>query len=406
MDAELSPETPSTPAREPAGSWPRWLLNRCRALFHALGSVGRPPLANAIIEAFPDAVLVLTAEGRVVQANGAAAGIFACHCDQLVGKILEDLLHPVAGPEIPALLPALLAQQTHPGMTDLQLEVRHPGGESLPVGCRLRALDGRDLLCAFIQDLSPLRHREQAIQRQREAYYRSEKLSALGSLLAGVGHELNNPLSVVLGRSAMLGEQVDDPVLRHGLGRIHQAAERCSAIVRTFLTMARHQAPRLRPTRINTLLTDTLALLEHGIEHHGIEVELELDPALPDIPADGDQLGQVFLNLLSNAQQALEGAPLPRSLRIASFHDHRERRVQIMVSDSGPGIPDRLQTRIFDPYFTTKPMGMGTGVGLSICLSIVTAHRGTLEVDRAAEGGAQFLITLPSGRQDSGPTSA
>ena len=397
MDGESLPlhTSAARPWTLPRRCW-RWLRQR---LTGRVGTPAQLALQRAIIDAAPDAIVTVDGSGRVIQANAAVARIFGHDPQAIRGQRLLALLLP--GDRCPsqraAIQRLLNGEATQPGGLHLELETHHADGEPLPVACYLTATatPGQRLYTAYFRDLGQQKRAERAMRRQREALYQSEKLTALGSLLAGVAHELNNPLSVVVGRSAMLGEQVGDPAIRDSLARIHGAAERCTRIVRTFLSMARQQTPRQRPTDINGLIDNTLELLSYGLDSSGVTVERELDPTLPVIPADGDQLGQVFLNLLVNAQQALQESLEPRSLRIHSFHDRLEGTVQIMVADSGPGIPDRLHTRIFDPYFTTKPVGVGTGVGLSICLSIVTAHGGTLQVDRAAEGGAQFLITLP-----------
>jgi len=233
------------------------------------------------------------------------------------------------------------------------------------------------------------------LARQRESSYQREKLAALGSLLAGVSHELNNPLSVVVARAVLLEEQGDSATQAAAL-KIRTAAERCARIVRTFLAMARQQRPERGPVAINEVVSAALDITGYAITTSSIELELDLAPDVPAILADADQLHQVMLNLLINAQQSLQDHPGPRHIRVATRFDSVTDEILLLVADTGPGIPSHLRARIFEPYFTTKPIGVGTGVGLAVSLGIVEAHGGTLTVDCPAEGGAVFTVTLPA----------
>jgi PAS domain S-box-containing protein len=233
------------------------------------------------------------------------------------------------------------------------------------------------------------------LARQRESSYQREKLVALGSLLAGVAHELNNPLSVVVARAVLLEEQGDSATQTAAL-KIRTAAERCARIVRTFLAMARQQRPERGPVAINEVVSAALDMTGYAITTSSIELELDLAPDIPPILADADQLHQVLLNLIINAQQSLQDHPGPRQIRVATRFDSVTDEILVLVADTGLGIPAHLRARIFEPYFTTKPMGVGTGVGLAVSLGIVEAHGGTLTVDCPTEGGAVFTVTLPA----------
>jgi PAS domain S-box-containing protein len=233
------------------------------------------------------------------------------------------------------------------------------------------------------------------LARQRESSYQREKLVALGSLLAGVAHELNNPLSVVVARAVLLEEQGDSATQTAAL-KIRTAAERCARIVRTFLAMARQQRPERGPVAINEVVSAALDITGYAITTSSIELELDLAPDIPPILADADQLHQVLLNLIINAQQSLQDHPGPRHIRVATRFDSVADEILVLVADTGPGIPAHLRARIFEPYFTTKPIGVGTGVGLAVSLGIVEAHGGTLTVDCPTEGGAVFTVTLPA----------
>lgn len=246
---------------------------------------------------------------------------------------------------------------------------------------------------------------EKEVSQQREALYQSEKLSALGSLLAGVAHELNNPLSIVVGRAVMLEEQLQGSSQALGAERIRNAAERCARIVKTFLSMARHQEPVRTPVRITQIIEASLELVGYNLRSQDIKVSLDCAADLPELCGDANQLTQVFTNLFLNAQQAMAQQTNPRRIAVVARYDASASLIQIHVSDSGPGIAEELQLRIFDPFFTTKAIGEGTGLGLSVCHSFIQAHHGTIQVDSAAENGTTFIITLPVDSLET-PTSA
>ena len=256
-----------------------------------------------------------------------------------------------------------------------------------------RAFDSMAL--AVARDLAEKKRSMQVLEQQREALHQREKLAALGSLLAGVAHELNNPLSVVVARAIMLEEQ-GHPGTKAAALKIRTAAERCARIVRTFLAMARQQPPERGPVSVNDVISAALDMTAYAVRTSNIEVTVELGEDIPPILADPDQLHQVLLNLIVNAQQVLQDRPGKRRIRVASRYDAEGSVIRIAVADNGPGIPEHLRTRVFEPYFTTKPTGMGTGVGLAVSHGIVEAHGGTLTLDCPEMGGAVFTITLPA----------
>ena len=258
---------------------------------------------------------------------------------------------------------------------------------------------GKPHVLTIARDITEKKRSAEELARQRESLYQREKLAALGSLLAGVSHELNNPLSVVVARAVLLEEQGDRATQAAAL-KIRTAAERCARIVRTFLAMARQQQPERVPVAINDVVAAALDITGYAIRTSGIEVALDLARNVPLVLADGDQLHQVLLNLIINAQQAMQDQPRPRRIRITSRFDAAASLLRITVADNGPGIAAHLRARVFEPYFTTKPTGIGLGVGLAVSLGIVEAHGGTLTVACPAEGGAIFSITLPVGAVD------
>lgn len=256
---------------------------------------------------------------------------------------------------------------------------------------------GKPHVLTIGRDVTDQRRSAEELARQRDALYQREKLAALGSLLAGVAHELNNPLSVVVARAVLLEEQ-GDPATQTAAVRIRTAAERCARIVRTFLAMARQQAPHRSPVAINEVIAAALDLAGYSVRTSSIEVDLDLGQDIPVILADADQLHQVLLNLIINAQQALQDQPGPRRIRLSSRFDAYAGAIRITVADNGPGIPAHVRSRIFDPYFTTKAAGAGTGVGLAVSLGIIEAHGGTLTVECPIGAGTRFTIVLPAVR--------
>ncbi|MEM7025338.1 MAG: PAS domain S-box protein, partial [Pseudomonadota bacterium] len=277
-----------------------------------------------------------------------------------------------------------------------EIMLRRGDGASLPVAVTARAIDydGEDAAIFGIMDLRAQKEAETEIARQREALHQGEKLSALGSLLAGVAHELNNPLSVVVGYASMLRDSTKDPALRQRTEKIHAAATRCSRIVKSYLAIARKKPAARTPVQINQLIEAALDFTAYGLRTGDIDLEREFAPDLPPLLADGDQLVQVVVNLIVNAQHALQQVSPPRQLRITT-KPARE-GVQIEVVDNGPGVPADIASQIFDPFFTTKPQGVGTGIGLSVTQGIIASHGGEIRLDTAPGGGAAFVIWLPA----------
>lgn len=257
---------------------------------------------------------------------------------------------------------------------------------------------GRQLALAVFRDLTEAKQAEAEIERQREALHQSEKLSALGSLLAGVAHELNNPLSVVVAQAVLMEETNRDPKIVKRAEDIRMAAERCARIVKTFLSMARQQQPELGSVDLNTLVGNALELMAYSLRTAGVEVAQDLADDLPAIWGDADQLHQVVANLVVNAQQAMMDTQETRRLTVSTRSIPADGMVRLLIDDTGPGVPADLRSRIFDPFYTTKPTGVGTGIGLSVCHGVVESHGGRISLVEAPGGGARFIIDLPSTR--------
>ena len=196
----------------------------------------------------------------------------------------------------------------------------------------------------------------------------------------------------------IMQEMSVEPKVASRAEKIRNAAERCSRIVKTFLSMARNRTPPRGAVNINEIIDSALELAAYGLRSSGVDVFKDLAPDLPEVWGDEDQLHQVMANLIVNAQQATKLAEGPRRLRLRSAYDATTRQVVIEVVDTGPGIDPEISERIFEPFFTTKPEGAGTGIGLAVCKDIVSAHGGEINFVSDPEHGTTFRVTVPVGR--------
>ncbi|MBI3369117.1 MAG: PAS domain S-box protein [Burkholderiales bacterium] len=375
-------------------------------------------LKAAIFDHALAALISTDAQGFIVEFNPSAEAMFGHLRDEVLGR-------PVSAVIIPERFRAAhdaglqRMQQGEPARVlgrRMELHGLRSDGREFPIEMVLWRTDaGRHLFyTASIADLSERHNAAAQIERQREALRQSEKLSAMGSLLSGVAHELNNPLAIVMGRASLLEDKCEaHPELRADAQRIREAAERCGRIVRTFLNMARSRPSQRSGVALNEMVRAAADMLHYGYRTHGIELELLLAEALPEVTADGDQIGQVVMNLLVNAQQALAGVDGPRRVvaetGLETRRAGREPRVWLRVADNGPGVPNASRERVFEPFFTTKPEGVGTGLGLAVSRSLAHDHGGELILEGASvHGGASFRLSLPisgQAQQDTVPAA-
>jgi PAS domain S-box-containing protein len=230
------------------------------------------------------------------------------------------------------------------------------------------------------------------LRRTQEQLLQSEKMAAVGQLISGVAHELNNPLTAILGYSQLLTSSGQvGPQAGEYADKLYKQAQRTHRIVQNLLSFARQHKPERLPVHVNQVLEDTLALRDYDLKINNIRMHLDLGPDLPLISADAHQLQQVFLNLVNNAADAIQERSHEGDIWVRTTFEGGS--VRIEFSDSGPGVQDA--SRVFDPFYTTKPVGKGTGLGLSICYGIVTEHGGTIQVANGHDRGAIFSIDLP-----------
>lgn len=333
------------------------------------------------VEAIPHALLMFDRDGRLLLRNRRLAAI-----DQRLARALDATPTLARYASWRASFGDVTADDAIRGEEEVVLPDRRT------VAIAPFTTDAGEFLL-LLSDITREKAAEAELARQKDLAHQNEKLAAMGSLLAGVAHELNNPLSVVVARALLLEEQIADPQAGAAVRVLRQAAERCAGIVRTFLAIARAKPRERRPLALGKTLAPVADILAYGLGADDIALEIAPVPESAVIDAEEDALHQLFLNLLVNAQHALRGAPKPR--RIVVTVAVARGSVEVVVADNGPGVPPAIRGRIFEPYFTTKQQGEGTGIGLSVCHGIVTAHGGMIAVDDAPGGGARFTVRLP-----------
>jgi two-component system NtrC family sensor kinase len=336
-------------------------------------------------DALSEGIAVVDDDGRVRRANRALASLLSMPLHTVVGAPLGEAL--LGKPH--ALLELLAAIRR--GDRPAPLVAR---SENLKRAVRINAAPIPDAatergIVVMVEDVTE----QQALETQ---LVQSEKLAAVGQLVSGVAHELNNPLTSIAGLSEFLLEQKELGKKDRGhLQVIHEQAERAGRIVRNLLTFARKGSSEKVPVDLNDVIRRTLSLMTYDLKLKDISVERELSGALPEVLGDRHGLQQVVLNLVTNAAQAVVDNPRerPREITVSTWFDGQ---VHLRVADTGPGIPDDLVQSVFTPFFTTKEPGKGTGLGLSITYSIVESHAGQITVEpRTARGGAAFRVDLP-----------
>jgi PAS domain S-box-containing protein len=350
-------------------------------------------LQAAALEAAANGILITDRHGVVVWVNPAITTLTGYTAPEMIGQSVKMLYSDEDTREIvERRVQALRAGHVWQGRLG---RCRKDGSRyivDLTIAPVTNAVGEITHFVGVVQDVTERVRTQEELQRGRDLQRQREKLAEMGQLLAGVAHELNNPLSVVLGQTSLLQRHADPAVLRRAKA-ILTAGQRCSRIVKNFLALARQYPPEMAPVSLNAIVSETLELLGYQLRVESIEVEALLEPDLPVVSGDAHQLQQVVVNLLTNAYQALRTTPQPRRLCVVTACDRD--RLALEVRDSGPGMtPDTLE-RIFEPFFTTKPAGEGTGLGLPISLGIIEGHGGTMTVRSDPGEGTAFRIELP-----------
>ncbi|BBK30007.1 hypothetical protein STHU_06410 [Allostella humosa] len=234
----------------------------------------------------------------------------------------------------------------------------------------------------------------------------AERAAALGQLLASIVHELNNQLSTILAQTQLLRRLIRNQSHGGRLDRVVEAARQSARIVTNLLDLARRRPIRRTPVAMADVTGRAVELVRGRLERAGVELATDLPADLPLVAGDTTGLGQIVVNLVTNACDALAEVPQPRRLSVALGFDADARMLELRVADNGPGIPPAIMKRIFQPFFTTKPEGMGTGLGLSLCVTQVKELGGSITVSNRPEGGAEFLVRLPVSAGDQAAAAA
>lgn len=344
-------------------------------------------LLSKVLEACPaNLTMSRIGDGRVLYRSPSATS--------LLGKSRNSFDHFAKREERADFITSLLPNGQ---VDDMLFTGLYPDGKEFPAKISAQLIDyhGEEVIVANISDLSKEVAMQRRLEQQRDQLFQSEKLSALGELLAGVAHELNNPLSIVVGNADMLRDDTTDPAMLRRVQKISDASERCVRIVRSFLAMARDEPMNLEKTELASLLSNAHKALNAGDWPTNIAVDIQPTENIPALKVDPVQITQVIINLITNARQALESSKSGNKITVRSQVATDENMVILRVCDNGPGVPDAIRHRIFDPLFTTKDLGKGTGVGLAFCLRIVSAHKGRIRLLPWDGSGATFEVVLP-----------
>jgi two-component system cell cycle sensor histidine kinase/response regulator CckA len=250
---------------------------------------------------------------------------------------------------------------------------------------------------ALLRDVSERRKLEDQGRDVHHQLLQAEKLAALGQTVSGVAHELNNPLATILTWSERLAGQATDPTTKRGLNTILSESERAAKIVRNLLTFSRKRNTTRSLVHVNQIVRETLSLRAYDQRASNISTIEGLAAGLPQVFADSHHLKQVLLNLIINAEQAMLSTNGRGILIVRSWHDAEKDLVIIEVNDDGPGVPEDVQSKIFNPFFTTKSVGKGTGLGLTVAHALIQDHGGQIRVVSPSNNGTSFYIDLPTG---------
>ncbi len=354
-------------------------------------------IRHTMLQLSYDAIIVVDQTGSIVEFNPAAERMFGWSRAEILGRDMLNTIVPsfyrrgfATGGEYMAMRGAPMVGHRMESVTQDRNGIVFP----IEITVTEMSVGDRQYYAGSIRDLRAQRHQEEELNRQRDKLHQNEKMAAMGSLLAGVSHELNNPLAVVVAQSTLLYEFAPDPQTRTRAEKVRAAAERCGRIVKSFLGMVRVQPTQQAQTNLNQVVRAALEITAYGARSSGIVIEPELADRPLTVMADADQLTQVVANLLVNSQHALMTQSGERRIRVRSYQ--RGDVAGFSVEDNGPGIPADIASRVFESYFTTKAVGVGTGIGLSISRSIVERHDGRIWHEPAEPTGARFVVELPS----------
>ena len=342
---------------------------------------------NGMLESLSEGAAEVSSDGTLVYCNEIFARLLGRRAWDLLNRTIVECF-PAQRAEIETLVAGL---RDDPASTP-RLEVRL---DSKILELRAAALrkgeDGRGLVL-LLEDVTLRRQAERDKERLQIELLQNEKLSSLGRLISGVAHELNNPLTGVIGYSQLLLGRSSDARLKRQLERIYSQACRCQKVIQNLITFGQKHLPVKRHLGLNGILKKVLEVMEFQLKMDGVRIITDLDPKLPLTMVDYDQMRQVFMNIVDNAHQAMLQVP-DRLLTVRSRE--REARIHVEFEDSGPGVPSDMLTKLFEPFFTTREVGKGMGLGLSVSYSVVREHGGEIRVANGPRGGTLVSLDMP-----------
>lgn len=331
----------------------------------------------AIFDSITDFVFMTDEEHRIVRANITMAKAFGRHPKEIIGIRcyelfgIDDSRLVCKFPELPRTEEITIGDQTHL-VSVFPLEY-----------------DNQRLFVHIMKDMTEMK-------RLKEQLYQSDKLASLGLLVSGVAHEINNPLTGILAYAELLNMSVNDEDIKKDLEKIINSAERCKKIVENLLTFSRQKTPSRSLESINDIIDKAIELRSYWLRTSNIEIVRDYSQDIPTLYVDSQQIQQVILNLIMNAEHAIVESKKERGLiRFSTTFNNKDQKIVVSITDNGKGIPQDIIHRIFDPFFTTKPVGIGTGLGLSISHGIIKEHGGDIMVQSKIGEGTTFIIELP-----------
>ena len=339
-----------------------------------------------LLESFPDLILVVDLEERYTFVSSRSRDLLGYAPQEMLRKKITDVEDH--SPELAALYYGVVSEQQMFGSTEYSARHRDGNWRTMRASAsQLADAEGKVTgVIISVRDITIERKLEQQVVQ-------SERLAAMGAMIGGVAHELNNPLTSILGVSELLQDTETNETARKQLGMLQQQARRAAEIVQNLTYFARPPAPGKSRINLAEVVERTLNLHAYSLRKNSITVDFLKESGVPYALGDPHQLMQVFLNLILNAEQAIREGRDKGTLRIRLSKG--ENSVSVSFHDDGPGIPKENLTSIFDPFYTTKRPGRGTGLGLSICKSVMKEHNGSVEAANAPDGGAVFTVTLP-----------
>jgi PAS domain S-box-containing protein len=369
------------------------------------GLEGRLQRSNAflrnLLQSAVDGIIAADVTGKILIFNDAASEISGYSTEEALQSLDIRAVYPADGAK---KIMAKLRSEDNGGKGKLksyQVTLLGKNGSLIPISLNAAIVyegEREVATIGFFHDLRETLRMKKELEKTQIQLMQAEKMASLGKLAAGVAHQLNNPLGGITLFAKLVLEDYDlEEKAQEDLNRILRDAERCRDIVKELLEFARQTRHEMRPHDINRAVSRTLFLLENQSLFQNIEIVKKLESSLPEIPGDIQQLNHVFMNIILNAAQAMNGSGR-LTIRTALSGDRD--RVVIDITDTGPGIPDEVLPHIFEPFYTTKEEGKGTGLGLSMVYGIIENHHGKITATSHAGEGTTFRVELPVTQAD------